>query len=44
MTVYSAFDEQWFDADSPARAEVAALGVDRLILYLGPPFDAIRRR
>jgi alkanesulfonate monooxygenase SsuD/methylene tetrahydromethanopterin reductase-like flavin-dependent oxidoreductase (luciferase family) len=43
VTVYSAFEEQWFDADSPARAELAALGVDRLILYVGPPFDAIRR-
>jgi alkanesulfonate monooxygenase SsuD/methylene tetrahydromethanopterin reductase-like flavin-dependent oxidoreductase (luciferase family) len=43
VTVYTAFDEQWFDADSPARAELAALGVDRLILFLGPPFDAIRR-
>ena len=44
VTVYTALDEQWFDADSPERAELAALGVDRLILYLGPPFDAIRRR
>jgi alkanesulfonate monooxygenase SsuD/methylene tetrahydromethanopterin reductase-like flavin-dependent oxidoreductase (luciferase family) len=43
VTVYAAFDEPWLDADSPARAELAALGVDRLILYLGPPFDAIRR-
>jgi alkanesulfonate monooxygenase SsuD/methylene tetrahydromethanopterin reductase-like flavin-dependent oxidoreductase (luciferase family) len=43
VTVYAAFDERWFDADSPARAELAALGVDRLILFLGPPFDAIRR-
>jgi alkanesulfonate monooxygenase SsuD/methylene tetrahydromethanopterin reductase-like flavin-dependent oxidoreductase (luciferase family) len=44
VTVYTAFDEQWFDVDSAARAELAALGVDRLILFLGPPFDAIRRR
>ena len=43
VTVYTAFDEQWFDVDSAARAELAALGVDRLILYLGPPFDALRR-
>jgi alkanesulfonate monooxygenase SsuD/methylene tetrahydromethanopterin reductase-like flavin-dependent oxidoreductase (luciferase family) len=43
VTVYTAFDEQWSDADSRGRAELAALGVDRLILYLGPPFDALRR-
>ena len=43
VTVYTAFDERWFDVDSPARAELGALGVDRLILFLGPPFDAIRR-
>ena len=43
VTVFSALDERWFDVDSPARAELAALGVDRLILYLGPPFDALRR-
>lgn len=40
VTVYSAFERSWFDADSPPRAELAALGVDRLILFLGPPFDA----
>jgi hypothetical protein len=44
VTVYSAFDERWFDVDSPARADLAALEVDRLILFLGPPFDAVRRR
>jgi alkanesulfonate monooxygenase SsuD/methylene tetrahydromethanopterin reductase-like flavin-dependent oxidoreductase (luciferase family) len=43
LTVYAAFDERWFDADAPARADLAALGVERLILFLGPPFDAIRR-
>jgi alkanesulfonate monooxygenase SsuD/methylene tetrahydromethanopterin reductase-like flavin-dependent oxidoreductase (luciferase family) len=43
VTAFSALDERWFDVDSPARAELAALGVDRLILYLGPPFDALRR-
>jgi len=43
VTVYSEFHERWFDADSPARAELAALRVDRLILYLGPPFDLARR-
>jgi alkanesulfonate monooxygenase SsuD/methylene tetrahydromethanopterin reductase-like flavin-dependent oxidoreductase (luciferase family) len=43
VTVYAAFDERWFDAESPARAELAALAVDRLILFLGPPFDIARR-
>lgn len=38
VTVYSALDTKWTDADSPARAELAALGVDRLILFVGPPF------
>jgi len=44
VTVYSALEETWFDVDSPARAGLAALGVDRLILFLGPPFDTIRHR
>jgi alkanesulfonate monooxygenase SsuD/methylene tetrahydromethanopterin reductase-like flavin-dependent oxidoreductase (luciferase family) len=42
VTVYSEFHERWFDAESPARAELAGSGVDRLILYLGPPFDVTR--
>jgi alkanesulfonate monooxygenase SsuD/methylene tetrahydromethanopterin reductase-like flavin-dependent oxidoreductase (luciferase family) len=43
VTVYAEFDQRWLHDDSPARAELAALGVDRLILFLGPPFDAVRR-
>jgi alkanesulfonate monooxygenase SsuD/methylene tetrahydromethanopterin reductase-like flavin-dependent oxidoreductase (luciferase family) len=43
VTVYAAFDERSLDADTPARAELAALGVDRLILFLGPPFDIAPR-
>lgn len=42
VTVYSELDESWLRADSQARTELAALGVDRLILFLGPPFDAAR--
>ena len=42
VTVYSELDEKWFDVDSPERADLAELGVDRLILYLGPPFDTAR--
>jgi alkanesulfonate monooxygenase SsuD/methylene tetrahydromethanopterin reductase-like flavin-dependent oxidoreductase (luciferase family) len=44
VTVYSEFHERWFDVQSPARAELAASGVDRLILYLGPPFENARIR
>jgi alkanesulfonate monooxygenase SsuD/methylene tetrahydromethanopterin reductase-like flavin-dependent oxidoreductase (luciferase family) len=43
VTVYTEFHERWLDVDSRARAELAALGVDRLILYFGPPFDLARR-
>jgi alkanesulfonate monooxygenase SsuD/methylene tetrahydromethanopterin reductase-like flavin-dependent oxidoreductase (luciferase family) len=42
VTVYSDFREGWFDVDTPARTELAELGVDRLILFLGPPFDTER--
>ena len=42
VTVYSKFEQSWFDADSSPRAELTALGVDRLILFLDPPFDAAR--
>jgi alkanesulfonate monooxygenase SsuD/methylene tetrahydromethanopterin reductase-like flavin-dependent oxidoreductase (luciferase family) len=43
VTVFSEFHERWLEVDSPARAELAALGVDRLILYVGPPFDLALR-
>ena len=43
VTVYSELHEKWLDVDSLARAELASLGVDRLILYVGPPFDLARR-
>ena len=42
VTVHTAFDERWLAADSPARAELATIGSDRLILALSPPYD--RRR
>ena len=42
VTLYSALDQRWTDGDSPARAELAALGVDRLILFVGPPFALTR--
>lgn len=42
VTVYAALDKRWTDAGSTARAELAALGVDRLILFVGPPFAVPR--
>jgi alkanesulfonate monooxygenase SsuD/methylene tetrahydromethanopterin reductase-like flavin-dependent oxidoreductase (luciferase family) len=42
VTVHTPFDEQWLDPDSPARAALAAIRTDRLILDLSPPYD--RRR
>jgi alkanesulfonate monooxygenase SsuD/methylene tetrahydromethanopterin reductase-like flavin-dependent oxidoreductase (luciferase family) len=42
VTVYSKLEPSWLDADSPPRAELADLGVDRLILFLDPPFDVAR--
>jgi alkanesulfonate monooxygenase SsuD/methylene tetrahydromethanopterin reductase-like flavin-dependent oxidoreductase (luciferase family) len=42
ITVFSGFDESWLDQDSPARAGLAAIGADRLILSMEPPYD--RRR
>ncbi len=42
VTVFSEFDERWFPVDSHVRAELVALGVDRLILFLSPPFDRAR--
>jgi alkanesulfonate monooxygenase SsuD/methylene tetrahydromethanopterin reductase-like flavin-dependent oxidoreductase (luciferase family) len=42
VTVFSDFDESWLPAASPRHAELAAVGVDRLILALGGPFDRAR--
>jgi len=42
VTVFSKLEQSWLDADSPPRAELDAVGVDRLILFLDPPFDAAR--
>jgi alkanesulfonate monooxygenase SsuD/methylene tetrahydromethanopterin reductase-like flavin-dependent oxidoreductase (luciferase family) len=39
VTVFTEFDEHWFAVDSPRRADLVALGVDRLVLSLGSPFD-----
>jgi len=42
VTVFGGLRESYLIADSPARAALAALGVDRLILLVEPPFDAAR--
>jgi alkanesulfonate monooxygenase SsuD/methylene tetrahydromethanopterin reductase-like flavin-dependent oxidoreductase (luciferase family) len=42
ITVFTPFDEDWLDRESPARAELVAIGADRLILSMTPPYD--RRR
>jgi alkanesulfonate monooxygenase SsuD/methylene tetrahydromethanopterin reductase-like flavin-dependent oxidoreductase (luciferase family) len=39
VTVHTAFEEQWLVPDSPARARLVSIGVDRLILDLSPPYD-----
>src|SRR3989454_4536326 len=45
VTVFAGLDERWLDADSRARQALDRLGVERLILLIGPPFDldAIRQ-
>ncbi len=42
VTVFGEFDESWLPAQSPMRAQLASLGVDRLILALRAPFDRSR--
>ena len=45
VTVFAGLDERWLDPASRGRQRLAQLGVERLILLEGPPFDqdAIRR-
>jgi alkanesulfonate monooxygenase SsuD/methylene tetrahydromethanopterin reductase-like flavin-dependent oxidoreductase (luciferase family) len=42
VTVFADFHETWLPSEAPARAELRALGVDRLVLALRPPFDRER--
>jgi alkanesulfonate monooxygenase SsuD/methylene tetrahydromethanopterin reductase-like flavin-dependent oxidoreductase (luciferase family) len=42
VTVFGDFDEGWLPLESPTRAELARLGVHRLVLALGAPFDRSR--
>jgi alkanesulfonate monooxygenase SsuD/methylene tetrahydromethanopterin reductase-like flavin-dependent oxidoreductase (luciferase family) len=45
VTVFAGLEERWLRADSRARQLIERAGVERLILLVGPPFDAdgIRR-
>jgi hypothetical protein len=40
--ISAAFDERWLAAESSARAGLAAIGADRLILSVSPPYDPSR--
>jgi alkanesulfonate monooxygenase SsuD/methylene tetrahydromethanopterin reductase-like flavin-dependent oxidoreductase (luciferase family) len=42
VTVFTGLDERGLPVDSPARAELVALGVDRLILIVNPRYDPAR--
>ena len=40
MTVFAGLDERWLTPDSRGRQRLEQIGVERLILLIGPPFDA----
>src|SRR5207253_8762271 len=40
VTVFAGLDERWLSPDSRARQRLEQLGAERLILPIGPPFDA----
>ena len=42
VTVFAGLEESWLRADSRARARLAVLGVDRLILLVDQPYDPAR--
>ena len=39
MTVFAGLDERWLGTDSRGRQRLEQIGVERLILLIGPPFD-----
>ncbi|HEU4370278.1 MAG TPA: LLM class flavin-dependent oxidoreductase [Methylomirabilota bacterium] len=39
VTVFAGFQERWLTSGSPARRALEAVGVERLILLVQPPFD-----
>ena len=42
VTVFADFDEGWLAPESAARARLAALEVDRLVLFVSLPHDPAR--
>jgi alkanesulfonate monooxygenase SsuD/methylene tetrahydromethanopterin reductase-like flavin-dependent oxidoreductase (luciferase family) len=40
VSVFAGLHERWLRPDSPDRARLAGLGVDRLMLLVSPPYDA----
>jgi alkanesulfonate monooxygenase SsuD/methylene tetrahydromethanopterin reductase-like flavin-dependent oxidoreductase (luciferase family) len=42
VTVFGGFDERWLHVDSQPYSALVALGADRLILLLSPPYDRTR--
>jgi alkanesulfonate monooxygenase SsuD/methylene tetrahydromethanopterin reductase-like flavin-dependent oxidoreductase (luciferase family) len=44
LSVFAGLHERWLRPDSPDRARLADLGVDRLMLLVAPPYDAGRLR
>jgi alkanesulfonate monooxygenase SsuD/methylene tetrahydromethanopterin reductase-like flavin-dependent oxidoreductase (luciferase family) len=42
VTAFTEFDEGWLPIESPPRARLAALGVDRLVLIVDPTVDVDR--
>jgi alkanesulfonate monooxygenase SsuD/methylene tetrahydromethanopterin reductase-like flavin-dependent oxidoreductase (luciferase family) len=39
VTVFAGLEPRWLRPESPERASLASLGVERLILLVSPPFD-----
>ena len=44
VTVFGGFRDSYLDPESPARAALERLGVERVILLLEPPYDLARVR
>jgi alkanesulfonate monooxygenase SsuD/methylene tetrahydromethanopterin reductase-like flavin-dependent oxidoreductase (luciferase family) len=42
ITVFAALEDRWLRAESPSRARLVSLGVDRLILFVSSPYDRSR--
>ena len=42
VTVFAGFDERWLHVDAQPHSRLIALGTERLILLLSPPYDRAR--